>query len=138
MGDRILKFTQVHNFCHHLPLPQRTKTDFKNSFTIATIKFRLLPRGASHYHSATAQPAEHWTELCGRLIKIRQFTHSLLLTRCVDVSSIKAIFLYFSLQRKASTNRNVEYREKHQIRRKQLIVSRFIDRPFFFLFFFFF
>ena len=34
-----LKFAQVHNFCHHLRLPQRTKTKFKNSFTIARVKF---------------------------------------------------------------------------------------------------
>ena len=44
-GDRKLKFTQVHNFCHHFPLPQRTKTEFKNSFTSATTKFT---RGCSH------------------------------------------------------------------------------------------
>ena len=45
MGDRKLKFTQVHHSCHHLPLPQITKTKFKTSFTIATIKFT---RGCSH------------------------------------------------------------------------------------------
>ena len=44
MGERKLKFTQVHNFCHHLPLPQKTKTELKSSFTIVTIK---LIRGCS-------------------------------------------------------------------------------------------
>ena len=42
MGGRKLKFTQVYNFCHHLPQPQRTKTEFKNSFTIVTNKLLVV------------------------------------------------------------------------------------------------